>query len=154
MHTIDLTATKYNTSSNKYTNMCRTVALVMSRDSRKHVLTNRETMVSPGICDAEGGRADRCMSRVSECRRLLMCYSLTILWLCSWKLSLQHGNAAAGRVDVGCDAQWTNTESPIFPGGAHGSGDSHYARRVHADWNKEVLSWMLSWSRSHRILDY
>lgn len=82
-----------------------------------------------------------------------MRYSLTVLCLRSWKLTLQHGNAAAGRVDVGRDAQRANAESPIFPGRAHRSGDRHYAGRVHADGNKEVLSWMLSWSGSHRILD-
>lgn len=117
-------------------------------------LTNRKTVVSPGVCDAEGGRADRCVSRVRESRRLLMRYSLTVLRLRSWKLTLQHGDAAAGRVDVGRDAQRANTESPVFPGRTHRSGDRHYARRVHADGNKEVLSWMLNRSRSHRILDY
>lgn len=115
-------------------------------------LTNRKTVVSPGICDAEGGRADRCMSRVRECRRLLMRYSLTVLRLRSWKLSLQHGNAAAGRVDVGRDAQRANTESPVFPGWTHRSGDRHYARRVHADGDEEVR--MLRRSRAHRVLDY
>lgn len=83
-----------------------------------------------------------------------MRYPLTVLCLRSWKLTLQHGNAAAGRVDVGRDAQRANTESPSFPGWAHRSGDRHYARRMHADGNKEVLSGMLNWSRSHRILDY
>lgn len=83
-----------------------------------------------------------------------MRYPLTVLRLRSWKLTLQHWNAAAGRVDVGRDAQRAHTESPVFPGWAHLSGDRHHARRVHADGNKEVFSRMFSWSRSHRVLDY
>lgn len=83
-----------------------------------------------------------------------MRYPLTVLRLRSWKLTLQHGDAAAGRVDVGRDAQRANTESPVFPGRTHRCGDRHDARRVHAEGNEEVLSRVLSCSRPHRILDY
>lgn len=133
-------------------NRCRAV----SRARGQQVLTNRKTVVSPGICDAEGGRADRCMSRVRECGRLmvLMRYPVTVLCLRSREVTLQHGNAAAGRVDVGRDAQRTNAESPRFPGRTHRSADRHHARRVHADGDEEVLSRVLRRSRSHRVLDY
>lgn len=80
--------------------------------------------------------------------------SVTVLRLCSCELSLQQRDAAAGRVDVGRNAEWTNAESPSFPGRAHGSGDRHDARRVHADGNEEVLCRVFSWSRSHSVLDY
>lgn len=117
-------------------------------------LTNGKTVVSPGICDAEGGRADRCMSRVRQCGRLLMGYPVTVLHLCCRKLALQHGNAAAGRVDVGRDAQRAHAESPVFPGWADRSGDRHHAWRVHADGEKEVFSRVLSLHRSPDVLDY
>lgn len=131
------------------TNRCRPATVAVNR-----WLTNRKTVVSPGVCDAEGGRAGRCMSRVWDCGRLLMRYSLTVLRLRSWKMTLQHGNAAAGGVDVGRDAQRTHTESPVFPGWAHRSGDRHHARRVHADGNKKVFPWVFSLSRSHHVFDY
>lgn len=125
----------------------------MFLDQRKQqVLTHRQTVVSPGICDAEGGGADRCMSRMRERGGLLLCQPLTVLRLCSRELTLQHGNSAAGRVDVGCDAQRAHAESAGLSGRAHRRCDRHHARGVHADWDQEV--WMLGRSRSHRILNY
>lgn len=124
-----------------------------SKSGANRCLTNGEAVVPPGICDAECGRADRCMSRVRECGRLLMRESLTVLRIRSWKLTLQHGNAAAGRVDVGRDAQRTHAESAVFPGRAHRSADRHDAGRVHADGKEEVFPRVLSRCRSHRVLD-
>lgn len=117
-------------------------------------LTYGETVVPPGVCDAVGGRADRCVSWVCQSWRLLMGYSLAILCFCSRELTLQHMNAAAWRVDVGRDAQRADTKSPTLPWRAHRRGDSHYAWRVHAEGDKEVLPRMLRWPRSHHILDY
>lgn len=116
------------------------------------MLTNREAVVPPRVCDAEGGRADRCMSRVRE-RRGLLGYPVTELSLHPCKLTLQHGDAAARGLDVGRDAEWAHAESPAFPGGAHRSADRYHARGVHADGQKEVLSRRLCRSRSHRVLD-
>lgn len=82
-----------------------------------------------------------------------MGYPLTVLHLRGRKLALQHGNAAAGRVDVGRDAQRAHAKSPVFPGWADRSRDRHDAGRVHADGNEEVFSRVLSLSRSHHVLD-
>lgn len=110
-------------------------------------------MVSPGVRDAEGGRADRRVCGVRHGRGLLVRDSLTVLRLGSWKLTLQHGNAAPGGVEVGRDAQRAHAESAVLPGRTHRSRDCHDAGRVHADGNEEVLSRMLGRSGSHRILD-
>lgn len=70
---------------------------------RKQVLTNRQAVVSPGIRDAEGGRADRRVSRMRQRRRLLLLllrYPLTELRLHTWKLALQDRDATARRLDV------------------------------------------------------
>lgn len=117
------------------------------------MLTNRKAVVPPRVCDAEGGRADRCVSRVRVQRGLLLGYPLTELSLHPWKLTLQHRDAAARRLDVGRDAEGAHAESAAFPGGAHRSGDPYHARRVHADGQEEVLPRRLCRSRSHRILD-
>lgn len=110
-------------------------------------------MESPGVCDAEGGRADRCVSRVRERRRLLVRQPVTELRLRRRELALQHGDAAAGRVDVGGDAQRAHAEGAALPGRAHRSRDRHDARRVHADGDEEVFPRMVGRCRTHRVLD-
>lgn len=61
----------------------------------------------------------------------------------SRELTLQHRNAAAGRVEMGRDANRADTESTGLPGWAHRRVDRHHGGRMHADGDEEVLSGML-----------
>lgn len=114
-------------------------------------LTDRQTVVPPGVCDAERGRADRCVCGVRESRALVVRNPLTELRLCSGELGLEHRDAGAGRVYVGRDAQRTHAEGAVLPGGAHGGRNRHDAGRVHrADGDEKVLRGVLG---SHRVLN-
>lgn len=120
------------------------------------MLTNRKAVISPGIRDAEGGRADRRVSRMRQRRRLLLLllrYPLTELCLHTWKLALQDRDAAARRLDVRRDAQRAHAERAVLPGGTHRRSDRHYARGVHADGKQKVLRRTLGRAGSHRVLD-
>lgn len=119
-----------------------------ARDSEQ-VLTGGEAVVPPRVC--EGGRADRCVSRVRERRSMLLGYPVTVLRLqpC-WEVALERGDAAARGLDVRRDAQRAHAESPALPGGAR----RHHARGVHADGEEEVSCQVLGRPGSDRVLDH
>ena len=52
-------------------------------------------MVPPGICDAVGGSADRCLSRVRKSGGRMVANPVAVLCLRTGKLTFKTGDAAA-----------------------------------------------------------
>ena len=110
-------------------------------------------MVPPGICDAVGGSADRCLSRVRNGGGRVVANPVAVLRLRAGKLTFEHGDAAARRVDVGRDAHGTHAEGPALPGRAGGRADAQHTRGMHADGDEEVPHRMLRRRGAHGVLD-
>ena len=117
------------------------------------VLTYGEAVVPPGICDAVGGGADRCLSRVRNGGGRVVANPVAVLRLRAGKLTFKHGDAAARRVDVGRDAHGTHAEGPALPGRAGGRADAQHTRGMHADGDEEVPHRMLHRCGAHGVLD-